>query len=352
MRSTLDEILAVLDDLHAFASSVDSVHAALAGHRDPAISRHSSVRRRLDGTAFIVVLYAGFENFIEDLCWAFVEFQASSKSYAELHEKLRGKHLQQSVALLSKARLGEGRYAGLTDATIVENLHLCLSGQSPYKLNRDAVIHHEGNFRADIVNKAFGVLGIENLHHSLRTVEPLVQWHAATHGAPPDDPVPLRTIEQRLESFVTHRNQVSHSGAGPSNLLGRDDMLELVAFVRSYCLSLYELVAREFVTHRYVMNRTVAVTLGPMVEGPFKRGTVAVVNRPPCRVYVNQPIFGVRAGRVDGFGWLKEIKVEDQSVESIEVGSEVSTIGLRVDFRIADQTVLHVLPDRDHIVWL
>ncbi|TKD07871.1 HEPN domain-containing protein [Polyangium fumosum] len=353
MRSTLDEVLAILGDLEAFVYSIDKVNVLLASHADPDVRRHLNIRRRLDGAAFIVALYSAFEKFVEELGWAFAELEASVTSYTDLHEGLRYKHLKQSAELLARGRLGEGRrYAGLTEASVVANLHLCLSGQSPYRLNRDAVVYHEHNFRASVVQSAFSSLGIEKINESVRCIDALVNWYSAMQGVTPGDPVPLTTIDVRLEDLVEYRNQVAHAGSGSGSLLGPDDMRELLAFMKSYCISLHTVVVGEYLNRRYVKKSGASVNLGDILEGPFRKsGDAVVVAKPGCRVSVEQPIFGVRDGRVDRWGQVKGIQVDGQDLHSVEVDSTAKSVGLRVDFRVTKGTQLYLLHGRDAVVW-
>ncbi|MDI1481428.1 MAE_28990/MAE_18760 family HEPN-like nuclease [Polyangium sp. y55x31] len=353
MRSTLDEVLAVLGDLEAFVHSIDKVNVLLASHADPDVRNHFNIRRRLDGAAFIVALYSAFEKFVEELSWAFAELEASVTSYADLHEGLRFKHLKQSAELLARGRLGEGRrYAGLTEANVVANLHLCLSGQSPYKLNRDAVVYHEHNFRANVVQASFSALGIEKINESVRCADALVNWYSSMQGVSPGDPVPLTTIEVRLEDFVEYRNQVAHTGTSPGSLLGPDDMRELLAFVRSYCISIHTVVVGEYLNRRYVTKPGASVKLGDILEGPFrKNGDAVVVAKPQCRVFLDQPVFGMRDGRVDRYGLVKGIQVDGRDMHSVEVNSTAKSVGLRVDFRVTKGTQLYLLQSRDAVVW-
>ena len=131
MRSTLDEVLATLGNLESYVQSIHPVNAALAGMADPVVRGYLTVRRPIDGAAFIVVLYAAFEKFVEDLVWAHTELESAAVRYDELAATLQTKHLTQSASLLaSKARL---EYANLTVPAVIATLHHCVSGTRPYK---------------------------------------------------------------------------------------------------------------------------------------------------------------------------------------------------------------------------
>jgi hypothetical protein len=90
--------------------------------------------------------------------------------------------------------------------------------------------------------------------------------------------------------------------------------------------------------------------LGDPIEGPFKNGAV-VVRKPTCRVYVGQAVFGVRKGRVDRWGEVKEIRVNDITANSIEIESPGTEVGLRADFKFTKGTRLYVLEKKDESVW-
>ena len=67
MRSTFDEVLATLRDLDIYIQSIDPVNSTLASVADPTIHGYLTIRRQLDSAAFVVLLYAAFEKFAEDL---------------------------------------------------------------------------------------------------------------------------------------------------------------------------------------------------------------------------------------------------------------------------------------------
>ena len=114
----------------------------------------------------MVGVYAAFEKFVEDLVWSLADLSTSSAGYTDLPEALRSKHLRASAELLARGRLGEGRYAGLADGDVVSNLHSCLSGTTPYRLNRPAIIQHETNLRAPTVLDVFAAVGVDSVHEA------------------------------------------------------------------------------------------------------------------------------------------------------------------------------------------
>lgn len=353
MRATLEELSRRLDDLSVFLESSDRTNGSPnSGSSD---RQYVIVRRRIDSVGFIATLYAAFEQFIENLVWTYAELQTNTMKYIDLSAGLRDKHLRISGNLLHKGRLGEGRYVGRSDAEFVANLHACLSEQNPYRMNRDAIIHHEDNLRATAVQEAFSLFGISSINELARAAEPLLQWYCRAEGRSelPEGRIPEKTIGARLLEFVQRRNQFAHGGGSWEESLGLDEMRAHLDFVRAYCEALYRIVAGEYINGRYVTSNAGAIDLGVILEGPFKnRNHAVVVAKPSFRIEKGQPIIGVRAGRVHFWGDLVELQVDTENVECVDPSTPGDTIGIVADFKPTKTTRLYVLVSKDPAIWL
>lgn len=352
MRSTLDAFLTDINELRIFVESVDGVYKTLALHKDAAVRECLNIRRRLDYAAFVVTVYAAFENFVDDLAWSHAELESSRSKYSELCDELRSKHLRQSAHLLSRVRLGEGRYTGLSEKDVVDNLHACLSGKNPYKLNRHAVVHHDYNLRSHVVQGIFGSLGIRNINDLACGIETMIDWFSDLEGIEPSSikQVPPTIVDFRLKDLVDRRNQVSHGGRELSESLDTIEMQVRLDFLEAYAHSLFRVLAGAYLD-RYYIRAGLATSLGFPIEGPFKRGSVVVIRNPPCRIFRGQPIVGVRKNRVDRWGEVLEIQVTDVAVESIEPDSAPDDAGLRADFKFTKGMELYVIETRDELIW-
>lgn len=352
MRSTLDALLADIRGLQIFVESVWEVYNTLARHENETVQASLNIRRRLDYTAFVVALYAAFEKFVDDLAWSHTELESSRNKYSELFEQLRNKHLRQSANLLSRRRLGEGRYTELSPTDVVENLHACLSGQNPYKLNRHAVVHHDYNLRSQVVQEVFSSLGINNVNELACRVDTMIEWYRTSEGLESYSikEVPPAVIEYRLKDLVDRRNQVAHGGSDLNDSLDPGEMQVRLKFLEAYSRSLFSVLGGTYL-HRYYIESGVAISLGLPIEGPFKKGSVVVVRKPPCRIFRGQPIIGVRQNRVDRWGEITEIQVADVTVESIDPDSATARAGLTADFKFTKGIKLYALEKRDDAVW-
>jgi len=86
-------------------------------------------------------------------------------------------------------------------------------------------------------------------------------------------------------------------------------------------------------------------------EGPYKNGYVLVVARPNYRLFVGQAAFtptgsGMRWGRV------RELRVDNVVVDSVETDSTARAVGVLVDFKCPAHARLYALRSEDDVAWM
>lgn len=351
MRSALDEYLGFSRELRVFVDSIGPADSMLARQKVSILRESRSIRRRLDYAAFVVALYSAFESLVESLVWSHAELMASRSRYSDLPSKLQAAHLQKSANILMR-RPGEGRYSRVEPSEIVANLHACLSGSASYRLNRHALVHHDMNLRAGVVQEMVGLLGIDNISARVRQAEPMLAWFQHSEGRDIEaaDSIPETLIDRRMDELVSRRNQVVHSGGDPAESLAPEEMHSRLEFLEAYSRSLFEVLAGAYLEQCYVKTG-VAYALGRPLEGPIQGKTVVVVKKPPCRLFPGQALIGSRNGHVYRWGQVAELMEEGVAVESIEEDSSCQEVGLRADFRLTKGIELFVLEERDGAVW-
>jgi hypothetical protein len=351
MRSTLDEFVRSMDELRSLADSIAPVNDLL--RRDPteAVRKYLVIRRRFDHAATIVVLYAAFERFVEEIVWEYAKLMASQSEYAALPEKLATKHLTKSAELLGK-RLGEGRYRGVTQLDIVKNLFECLSGAKPYSLNQHAIVSHDFNLRPNEITSLFSAVGLESFKASVRKADPLLDWYCQKEFLqnPPQEGVPETSIDTRLEDLVESRNQIAHKGGIPPNVVDHAGMVELISFVEAYSRSIFVVIADAYLRQES-KNLSKVIAVGELTDGPFKKGYAIVVKRPKGRVYVGQPVFALTKERPVKWGYIKEIKINDINAASVAEDSTAPELGLLLDFKCSKKAEVFLLQGNDGLVW-
>lgn len=354
MRSTLDELTKELDDLRALVSSIAPVNSVLADHHDLLVRKYVSIRRRFDYGAFAVALYASFEKFIENLVAAYAYLESCRVRYTELPQKLVKKHLLSTAEMLSRGRIGEGRYIGLTEIDVVKNLFECLSGVSPYTLNEAAVVAHDLNLRVVEIDKLFAAVGIEHICNRVRRADALLQWYCEVKelDSAPQDGVPATIVDERIKDLVERRNQIAHRGGNPLDLLGVGEMNDAIAYIQAFSRSVFAIaIGRYLQDHHTKSIKSIHLTQCAD-DGPYQNGKIVVVEQPARRLFVGQPLFvlvetaGARWGRIQG------IKLDDTAVEAVEPNvAAPNGVGIELDFRCPKGTALIALDADDDVVW-
>lgn len=353
MRSTLDELTKELDELRALVSSIAPVNSALANHQDVLVRKYVSIRRRFDYGAFAVALYASFEKFIENLVAAYAHLESRRVRYTELPPKLVTKHLSSTAEMLSRGRIGEGRYIGLTELDVVKNLFECLSGVSPYALNEAAVVAHDLNLRVIEIDKLFAAVGIEQICNRVRRADALRQWYCEVNelNTAPQDGVPAAIIEERIKDLIERRNQIAHRGGNPLDLLGVDQMSDAIAYIQAFSQSVFAIAIGRYLRDHHAASKRIQLTQRTG-DGPYQNGNVVVVEQPAHKLFVGQPVFvlvetfGARWGRIQG------IKLDKTVVEAVEPHAAAPNgVGIELDFRCPKGVGLIVLDADDDVVW-
>lgn len=351
MRSTFDEFEKELSELRALVASIAPVNSALAQHEDSLIRQYVMIRRRFDYAAFAVALYASFERFLESLVAAYARLEAGRVQYANLPSKLVDKHLSRTAEILSRGRIGEGRYEGLSELAIVKNLFGCLKGDMPYTLNEAAVVAHDSNLRADEIDSLFAAVGIENVCASVRRADALLEWYRETEGliAPPKDGVPATTVKERLKDIVERRNQVAHRGGNPDDRLGPDGMRDALRFIEAFSKSVFMIaVGRYLQSHR--ADRGEGIRLSQR-ESP-KKGAIVVVDKPAQRIFVGQPVFALVSSTGARWGRIQSMQVDGIDVEAVEPDAVAANgVGIALDFKCPRSVTLVALAADDDVVW-
>lgn len=354
MRSTFDELEKELNELRALVASIVPVNSVLAGHQDSLVQQYVTIRRRFDYAAFVVALYASFEKFIENLVAAHARLEARRVQYADLPLKLLKKHLSRTAEILSRGRIGEGRYADLRELDVVKNLFECLNGVTPYTLNEAAITAHDLNLRSSEIDTLFAAVGIEQVCDRARRADALLEWYCTANqlAAAPQDGVPMATVEERLKDIVERRNQVAHRGGNPVDLLGVDAMNDALRFIAAFSKSIFSLAVARYLEKNHATSGESIQLQQRRDDGPYMGGIVVVVETPEQRLFIGQPVFVLVDTTGARWGRIQNLQIDGVAVHAVDPGTVAANgVGIALDFRCPRGTKLVALAADDDVVW-
>lgn len=360
MYSIMEQMRTELSDLESFVSSITPVNNALSMHGDVSVRQYLTLRRQYDYAAFVIALYASFERFTEALVAEYVRKVSTFTSYEDLPLTLTKKHITQSADMLSRKRLGEGRYAHLSSLQVAGNLFKCLSGDKSYSLTTEAVIAHDTNLRFADVGKLLGDVGILNFCDSLPNIELIWHWFVSVElGNDSDsDPVErttetcraIKTIfETRLNDLIERRNEVAHRGGSADELLGQAEMLSRIDAIRTLAEGMLDASSSAYLKLR-TKDKSYA-SLMEVVEGPYKSGSVIVIKPPSIPIFLGQPSFVIHSDGAVRWGRIVGLKINNESAGAIEPSVESNTIGVELDVRCGPNSQVWFSHSPDQTVW-
>jgi hypothetical protein len=349
VRSNIERLLSELKDARTLIDSIAPVNDALSGQLNNAIQTYLSVRRRFDYAALVVAIYASYEKFIEDIVAAYARVKAMGKPYSMLPPKLIEKHCRKSTEIVSKGFLGRGRYPGITEFTVIDNLYQCMSDSPNYRLNDIAIVAHESNLRYYETLTLIGNLGIDDLCNKVRHTESLTNWFKNTSASTGEvEGVPLETVLTRLEDLVERRNQITHRGGSPDSILGPQELRELVEFVEAVCQGIFEVIVRDYLELEYLATgRTSELTIK---EDPIKDGTVVIIDNPRVKTCKGQPVFYIAGVSRIAVGRVKDIQINGTSYDFVD-DLRFIELGIELDFKIPKSAMLYQLATEDELLW-
>lgn len=360
MYSILEQLLTELSSLESFVSSITPVNNALSTHPDTSVRKYLTLRRQYDYAAFVVALYASFERFTETLVAEYARQISSFTQYKDLPETLTKKHLMQSAEMLSRKRLGEGRYANLSPVSVAESLFNCLSGAQSYSLTSEAVIAHDANLRFADVGKLLGDVGILDFCQNLPTAESIWEWFvrvelesegdAETIKRTPEMDGAIKTIfETRLNDLVERRNEVAHRGGNADELLGQAEMLSRIGTIRTLAEAMFEISSSSYLRLR-TKDKSYASQV-EIVEGPYKSGSVIVISPPSVPLSRGQPSFVLYANGRVRWGTVLGLMVNNQPTDAISPGEIDGSVGVELDIRCNKNSEVWINNAPDLTVW-
>lgn len=274
--------------------------------------------RVMEHSLLVGRLYAIYENFCESLLEEWVEFLISEIEFASLPEKILEYYPLGFSSIISM--LPSPRYPQFNIKDMVSSYHSALQGNNPYSLNAACLTLHKNNLRWADVLELFSRCGISDLGG----------WAAAnnvliSHFTDNSDRL-VEQVSSKLSNFIQYRNDSSHGVVGTDEILGHDDLIDLVDFILCIATCLDELISWKKLEVLHKKDK--AIHVGKVNER-FPRANAAIVIVKNVRIEVGQKIFIKRGGNFWSTS-ITSIKLDDKSV-SFAHENEGTEVGIRTE---------------------
>lgn len=198
--------------------------------------------RVYDHCSTVTRLYAVYEKFVKNLITGWLEVLPNCvPQYVNLEERIRETHRTGVGKLLVDFR--KNRFQHLTLKRVVNSLFSGVNEDGKYDLIPDAFLLHEQNLRRDDLNKLICDVGIDNAWN-------WVENHREVRRYVADE----KSAANELNQLVLFRNQAAHGAIEVDEILGINNLVELVEFVKVLCISLEELFAFNVLEKKVAIN--------------------------------------------------------------------------------------------------
>jgi hypothetical protein len=184
-------------------------------------------------------------------------------NYSSLPEDVRREHCVGVARILPK--VGQGRYAHLSAASVVDSLNNGLKGAAPYNLLVEAFLVSEQNLRHNTLEQMFGRAGLKNCWSWVQNHSKMIKFVADELGG-------SETAESQLRALIDYRNEAAHGEV--VDVLEVTNLSQFADFVQVLCEVLVEWVYSNQL-HRELANGS-ASEVGTVSESyPAKNVVVA-----------------------------------------------------------------------------
>lgn len=282
------------------------------------IAPDSTRWRVMEHSLVVGRLYAIYETFCETLLGDWIDFLTARMKFEELPEKLIEYYPHGFSAMV--AMVPSPRYPLLTKESLVSNYYSALQGALEYSLNPECLIHHKNNFRLSELSEVFGRCGVGDIGGWLSKNTELV---AALSD---DSNRSLELIKTRLSDFIQYRNDSSHGSVSPDEILGYDELGELIEFIIVFCNALDGLVRWKMM--ECLLQLGEARHIGYISE-VFRKSEACICTTKESKFFVGQSVF-LRKGADFTEEKIKSVRYYDKDVSEFDAKDGVE-LGLRFE---------------------
>lgn len=349
MKACLDTFSAGLAELSAFLTNTDRekalIKSLLNEDRQASltaeeksllvhISQASTSKKQYVYVVGIIGLYGLLERFVDDIIEKYLSAVLSlSNTYGDLHDSIRKHHLQLSLELI-KAVAEERHRTSQSVEQVVANIHSCLSGTGPFRINTAAFVLHRGNLNLSKIQEFLRAIGVDPSNRRLLVTQSLSDWFAAAESPRDTRQVPDQDIGLMLgpiDDLVKLRNSIAHG------MIDNTESVDLLStrckFVAAFVGALYEVLRQDLL--RSEVAGSGAQCLGSPIKVYDRRIVCFETSR--CKISVGDRMVAATGDALLPFRWstIKSLEINKIRHRALDITSRTQ-FGAEVSFKALD----------------
>lgn len=129
-------------------------------------------------------------------------------------------------------------------------------------------------------------------------------------------------------------------------------MTEAIGFIEGFSKSVFAMVVGRYLDDNYATSPRSAALIQRPGDGPYRNGTVVVIEKPVLQLSVGQPLFVIIESAGARWGRIQSLVVDDVTVQAVEVDAFAAQgVGVGLDFKCPKDATLVALATEDDLVW-
>lgn len=271
----------------------------------------------MEHTLIVGRLYALYENFIETALAEWIGFLTGSLRFKDLPARISERYPQGFSTIVSM--LPSPRFSKLNTKDLVSGYHDALRNKRSYYLYAECLTYHKNNLRWEDLSEIIRNCGLEDFPEWVSAIEPF------SDGSIPKGGRNTEFIASKLRDFVQYRNDGSHGAVRPDEILGYDQLVELIDFVDFFCRSFNEYLKNKYIEVLKVKKRIRSVGV---VKEVFKRSDAFILES-RSDLKVGQTLVWTKKG-VCREAAISSIQLDGTSLWEFS-SPKLKEVGLRLD---------------------
>ncbi|MBF0482313.1 MAG: hypothetical protein HQK81_04635 [Desulfovibrionaceae bacterium] len=264
-------------------------------------------------------LYVVYEIFIETLLSGYLSFIQKQYKYADLADAIKQNHRKGISVVLDK--IDRKNFKNLSELDVIEPYYKSLTNDSSYSLLSDAFTNHDKNINFSLLLSLFNRVNIRDTENWL-TNHPIINDYFKSKGS-------HLNVTNELNDFIDERNTVSHGEI--DQIRGYSLLQESCTFIKSLCLSLYELIIKNILEIKLANS---IVKIDGTVEHNYQNN-ISIIKFNNSNISVDDTFYCLGSGRCYQFKILS-LKKNNLKVNEITVNGE-EKIGVQSDVLIKEK---------------
>ncbi|WP_313528014.1 MAE_28990/MAE_18760 family HEPN-like nuclease [Anaerotignum sp.] len=193
--------------------------------------------------ASIISIYACFENFIDDMAKALVDFYFDNTlTFDELPQKIQENYFIRAGDFLSKPQ----QFSGLnkTPTDVINIIHKNITNQRDVSLQYEFLIKHSGNLKIDKVIELFNNLDVKDVNSKIKNNYIFKKYISENKEIKLEDVstylATATSIFFELDRVVDARNNVAHGWYEDSRISYQSILDDTIPFLQCLCRVILE----------------------------------------------------------------------------------------------------------------